>query len=485
MSVGSYTWKPIRSWDPVRREWFVRHPEARAITNYGRQENVSLPDVAPVLKQTYPKYVSGRVPLVRGISTGGRGLVWMPWLLSVRPRPVGGGAFGKAFELVYAGEVARFLERARQTATFVVDHKQPAAGTRVILKVAADPYEGQKIHRQGQVDRFSRDSVRESSWHKALDTMPCLKLSGLARGVCTAQHVPDFYWSGMVVDTYTGRRFYITLMGLAPGQPVQTMFAKSMPPEVYVAVERAVVMMWLYGVAHTDFHKGNVMWDTAGRRATIIDFGQGIKLSDALVARLRQTVPKAVAIGVRSLGELWYPPSKSGYGLGIQEYANRVRVTREANDGRTARGMWYNPDGHALMQMYKLVPRASRSRIAVLRRAAWGSVDDVPGSSGSSGASSNSGSPTSVIARAGGGSMFRAARLAAAAKVPLWRRRSSSASSPPTPMEIDQRAGGSGSATRFRSFISRSLRSRSLRNRSSGASRASARRSGPVPMSIS
>lgn len=438
-SSASYTWKPIRSWDPVRREWFVRHPEARAITNYGREENVSLPDVEPTLKQTYPKYVSGRMPLVRGIAAGGRGVVWMPWLLSTRPRPIGGGAYGKAFELVYAGEVARFLERARQTATFVVDHKRPAAGARVILKVAADPYEGSAIHRQGQVDRFSRDSVRESSWHKALDTMPCLTLAGLARGVCTAQHVPDFYWSGMVVDTYTGRRFYVTLMALAPGAPVQTSFARSMPPEVYVAVERAVVMMWLYGIAHTDFHKGNVMWDAASRRATIIDFGQGIKLSDAVVGRLRQTVPRAVAAGVRSLGELWYPPNKSRWGLGIQEFANRVRVSREANNGRSALGMWYNPDGHALMQMYKLVPRADRSRIAVLRRAAWGLRDDGSGSSGSggssSGASSSGGSPTSVIT--GGGGRFRAARLAAAKR--FSRRRSSSrASTPPTPMNIDQ-----------------------------------------------
>lgn len=473
-SYKSYTWKPIRSYDPSRKEWFVRHPEARTITNYGRQENASLPDVAAALQQTYPKYVSGRVPLVRGVAAGGRGLVWMPWLLSVRPRPIGGGAYGKAFELVYAGDIVRFLERARQTATFVVDHKRPAAGARVILKVAADPYEGQRIHRQGQVDRFSRDSVRESSWHKALDTMPCLALSGLTRGVCTVQHVPDFYWSGMVVDTYTGRRFYITLMALAPGVPVQQLYSKSMPPDVYVAVERAVVMMWLYGIAHTDFHKGNVMWDAATRRATVIDFGQGIKLSDPLVARLRQAVPRAIVAGVRSLGELWYPSSKSSWGLGIQEFANRVRVTREADDGRSARGLWYNPDGHALMQLYKLVSAADRPRIAGLRQAAWGATSTTSSSSGTSSGGSGGSSPTSVVV-AGGGGRFRAARLAAAKRfmLSMKRRRSSgAASSPPTPMNINQR--------RSASWTSQSRSQRRPQTRSPSGSGGG----GPVPMSF-
>jgi hypothetical protein len=133
---------------------------------------------------------------------------------------------------------------------------------------------------------------------------------------------------------------------------------------VYVAVERAVALMWLYGITHSDFHEGNQMYDERSGKVTVIDFGQAVKLSDELTRRVREVTVRAIQGGVRSLGELWLPASKSRYGLDIQAFSNRVRYTRN-------RATWYNPDGHALMQLYSRMSSAQRALVPELRRKVW------------------------------------------------------------------------------------------------------------------
>jgi hypothetical protein len=404
MSYASYTQKPQYGWDARKRAWYTLHPEARQVTSMGVELDLALRNVPRALSQSAP-LVKGTAPLTAStlVSDDGVPLEWQPWL----GEPLSSGAYGVTFRVRNSGAAAVLLDKAQQAATFAIRQKQPAAGDVVIVKVARDYLDGGRPVAQGKADEFATASVKEASWHRHLDTVPCMRVPGLRRGTCPAEHVPDFFWAGMVVDTLTSRRFYVTVMALAPGvtlneylkgkvkwvraaelaarqKVVSSYTAKSgdgavrmarvqvKPPagpltsSVYLAVERAVALMWLNGVVHADFHKGNTMYDAATGRVTIIDFGQGVGLPRPLREKLLQAIVPAIAKGVRSLGELWDDAGgKSPFGVGLQAYTNRVRYTRD-------RAPWYNPDGHALKQLFKLLPRHERAAVQLKRPALWG-----------------------------------------------------------------------------------------------------------------
>ena len=385
MSYASYTQKAQHGWDARKRVWYTLHPEARQVTSKGAETDLALRNVPRALSQTAP-LVKGTTPLTESTAVSGDGvpLEWQPWL----GEPLSSGAYGVTFRVRNSGVAAALLDAAQQTSTFAIRQKQPPAGDVVIVKVARDYLDNGRPVAQGKADEFATASVKEASWHRHLDTVPCLRVPGLGRGTCPAEHVPDFFWAGMVVDALTSRRFYVTVMALAPGVTLNeylkgkvkwvrasgrgmakvqvTPPAGPLTAAVYLAVERAVALMWLNGVVHADFHKGNTMYDAATGSVTIIDFGQGVGLPRPLREKLLQAIVPAIARGVRSLGELWDDAGgKSSFGVGLQAYTNRVRYTRN-------RAPWYNPDGHALKQLYKLLPRHERAAVQLKRPALWG-----------------------------------------------------------------------------------------------------------------
>ena len=352
------------------------HVEAQQYDQHDPLKDLLLPNVAQTLGAPARRTTrrTPRVPLLAStrINSIGRPLDWAPWL----GKPLGGGGYGTAFRLKYDSRVAGVLERAKQTAAFVIEHRRPPPGGSIIIKVAADFGEsGEKpFNPREQVDAFAQESVMEGSWHRFLDNGPCVRLPGLSKGVCPTDTVPDLYWGGMVADALEGRRFYITVMGVAPGMTMHDLLRRQpLTAALYVAVERAVAMMWLHGVTHTDFHWENVLVDPATDRATVIDFGQGVGLSGVMVAHVRATLPRAVQAGVRSLGELWRDPAQTKFGLGIKQYTNRVRAGRYGV--RRGQATFYNPDGNSLMQLYRRLSAQQRALVPSARRRLWGAPE--------------------------------------------------------------------------------------------------------------
>lgn len=370
----SYSFEPVYTFDGGMRT--RRHAEARTITNTGYQANLVLPNARTAAKRTEPR-AYGVVPLTTSDRVDGYNVPvdWAPWL----GRPIASGAYGVTFKVANAGAAGIMLGRIRRTATFYLEDRQPRDGEELILKIARDFDEprGTRVPLT-RVTRFVRDSAKESSWHRALDSAPCVMLPGLSRTACVAAHVPAFYWSGMALDEVTKRRFYVTAMSVAPGVTAKRYLdgapRRGLAPvgpltvDMYLAIERVVASMWLRGIVHADFHLGNVLYNPRAKHVTVIDFGQSVGLTPDLQEAVRVTIPKAIAAGVRSLGELWYPPSKSPVGLDLQGYTDRVRYTRE----KLGRRFWYNPDGHALMQLYRRLTRQQREFVAVARAALWG-----------------------------------------------------------------------------------------------------------------
>lgn len=354
-------------------------PEARAIRRpKGARRNVYLPNVNQAMQQTTPRS-SASVDLLRSSRTESRMPArdaWARWL----GKPLSSGAYGSAFMLNYSGEVKRQLDNALATATFTMQHKPPPGGP-IVVKIAGNE---KRATSRSTRDAFAKDSLKESSWHRYLSRAACVSAPGLARPTCPAEFVPAFYWSGMVNDTVTGRRFYITVMAVAKGVTVSAYTKKrALTAATYVNIERSVVTLWLAGVAHSDFHRGNQLVDPATNKITIIDFGMSMGLDGSIVASLKTNVARAIADGVRSLGELWRSSKKSKYGLGIQRYANQVMIGREqkrlgGTPNLSGNRVWFNPDGHVLRTLYNRLSAHERAKVPVVRRAVWG-VTAAPG----------------------------------------------------------------------------------------------------------
>ena len=214
----------------------------------------------------------------------------------------------------------------------------------------------------------------ESVVHTRLKASPCLTLKGL-RPVCVAKYVPRFFLSGQVVDEVTRTRHYVSLMNVARGVPLDKIINKDgtkryIRLKQYLAVERAICALWLHGYVHADFHGGNIMLDPRSNGVTIIDFGFGTQLPPNMVNDVRTKVVEAIRAGVRSLGEVWQPSSKSRFGTDMQEYVNRVQYGRMGQP-KPGKG-WYNPDGHAMMMMYSRLSTQDREKLPEARRRLWG-----------------------------------------------------------------------------------------------------------------
>lgn len=306
----------------------------------------------------------------------GKEVPWYDWGDWLRLEAIkGGGAYGLAFSLAYGGRVQQALEEILDQGSAKVFAKRPAPGQTVVVKISQDSsrdpgvisQDGADVRRVlGLNDEFKQSCVREAVLHRYLDGAGCVTLRGTRNAVCVDRVVPDFFWSAMVVDLMSGRRHYVTVMSQAPGAPVRGM-RQRYSAQVFLAVERAIASLWIHGVVHADFHDQNMFYDAASGRVTVIDFGFGLRLPAAVSARIRETIPGAIAAGVSTLGELWQPASRSKFGLDIQAYANRVQATRTG-----LKTVWYNPESRALRVLYAMLPDAERARVPALRQDLWG-----------------------------------------------------------------------------------------------------------------
>ena len=373
-TIRSYTFD--RRADPKRATGLSytppTHNEARLVVTERTAQNTVLPEVGQVITRWQPR---------RNVQTSlFDGRRWANWLGTA----IGQGAYGVAFRCqVNSPAVYNALELVRAASTFWVEYRPVKVGTQVVVKVTRDesrsPTGGVG---QGTLDEFALENIKEATLHKHLDEARCLNLWGMAP-LCVSKYVPDLYWAGLVVNQATGRRCYVTVMGVAPGIPVGKFLSgkRSLDAETFLRIERAAAALWSQGVVHADLHKDNMMYDAATKKLTIIDFGFGVLLPPDYTAALRLQLNKAVRDGVRSLGELW--TSTAALGIGIQNYVNRVQRGRGVP--------WYNPDGHAAMMLYKRLPPSERLKVAAMRRNLWGvKLTASPASSASSRSSRSS-----------------------------------------------------------------------------------------------
>jgi hypothetical protein len=293
-----------------------------------------------------------RVPVT--IGSGDGGTVFNPALGEF----LGGGEYGKVFVSRYAGDTRRFLAKMARRSRHWLYIATPKPNADVCIKVGY-PQKGQSAL------SFLNDSIMEASWHARLATAPSIRLPNF-KPFRASDFVPRFYRSGWVRDEGTRSAAYVTVMSQAPGMEVEDLKGP-LSAEAYVSIERAVAVMWMYGIVHADLHLGNLFFDPATMRATILDFGAACLLPDKMQVAVRKNMMRAMAEGVRSLGEVWLFPKESRYGAGVFRFVNKVVYDRFQD-----RKAWYNPDGRTLMALYDRVPKGQRTKVPELRLEAWG-----------------------------------------------------------------------------------------------------------------
>lgn len=331
------------------------HDEARLVMTQRAAQNSVLPEVRRVLERRQP-----RRPVQAALYDSKR---WVGWL----GQKIGEGAYGTAFRCQVSDEATyRALELVRAATSFWVEYRPVRQGGLVVIKITRADDRSRRVP-QTVADRFALDNVREATLHKHLDEARCLNL-GMGP-LCVSQYVPDLHWAGLVINQPTGTRCFVTVMGVAPGIPVDKHLRRTrLDAEMFVRIERAAAALWAHGVVHADLHKDNMMYDAATKKLTIIDFGFGVLLPPEYTRAVRSQLARAVRAGVRSLGEMWLDRNKrassKGFGLGIQRYVNRVQKGRGVP--------WYNPDGHAALMLYKRLPTSQRRLVPALRMRLWG-----------------------------------------------------------------------------------------------------------------
>lgn len=309
---------------------------------------------------------------MRILDTDGRvvdGLEFKVNLAEIKPMlrvPLGKGAYGAVYRVAVTPERLQYLSYLADQGSFRQVDRLPAVGDTVAIKVQSYRVSPKSAHRMAI-------AVREAALHR--------RLAGIARrgdrvrvsdGCATAgpPPIPAFFMSAGVLgpEGRDGRHEVriLTVMGHVAGKPLNAVAGWT--AEVFVAVERALVSLWLAGVAHADVHRGNVMYDPVSGKATIIDFGFGVLLPEATRVELAGLVGAMVERGVKSLGEAWAPVSKGGAGL--RRFTNRIQAMR-GQDG-------YGPDNRGLAKMYNRLPAREKKRVPDVRRRAWGCASALP-----------------------------------------------------------------------------------------------------------
>ena len=355
----------------------TRHAQARAITNTRSEHNIEAHGVSKarariplegkrVIKfpgTTVSKVLPGTVQLVIGDRINKYNeleFIFSPRLGTY----LGSGAYGSVLMATYANSTLGILKTIRRRSMNWVDGQPPLRGATICVKLSGkDPVDTE--------ESFVTGGLREAACHAFLSKSQPVFIPGL-KPISASDFVPVFHRSGMVHDKATSLPFFVTVMGMASGQTLDDVLrvgGGTLSAEAYVHIEQAMCALWLHGIAHGDFHGGNVFYNKANKKATVIDFGFCTILNPHMVKDLRQKVRLAIANGVRSLGEVWSSHQESKYGAGVQGFVNRVQYKR--NPGPDA---WYNPDGHALKTWYDVVPRGERKRIPILRQEVWGFV---------------------------------------------------------------------------------------------------------------
>ena len=261
---------------------------------------------------------------------------------------IGGGSYGAAYTIPFNTIVLKELVDLKPMLRNVVEGQELKSGRRrnqnLVIKVA-NPKSTKDW------EWFIKESKHEASVQMSLQNAQAyVRCAGGGRVVIKGRHlVPRLFFAG------SHRTFgvFVYVMEIASGKSLDEFNAPgaSMSPELYVAIEKAVVGLWMLGYAHGDLHFGNLMYDTKRRTITIIDFGMSVKIPLNISKRIRS--------GIKSMKHstaLWKE-------TGAQDYVHAVMSQR----GRR----WFNDDGKLLQVAYSLVPEDLRPEIRQARKNLW------------------------------------------------------------------------------------------------------------------
>jgi hypothetical protein len=258
-------------------------------------------------------------------------------------------AYGKLFTVGYSDAMkgVRYIKENFKI-RFEGENALPQ-GKRFVVKLTFD--KGRTVD---SWDSFVKDNVHESLVHKHVHGS-CVKLECSRTEVCGAQITPEFYYAAADKQN----QVFITIMGIAPGTTLEKTFAsRKVTARLYVAVEKAVLAMWMMGVAHADLHSGNIM--VHNDEVRIIDFGLGVILAGSRRDKVRKAVEEALTNFSSLSNAGWYSNA------GVGKYVNGIMLGR--------RFPWYNPDGKMLRALWNDMSDTERAKVPALRLKAWSCV---------------------------------------------------------------------------------------------------------------
>lgn len=269
---------------------------------------------------------------------------------------LGSGAYGVAYLVNNPKEARRGLDTLRRTLSSKVTGTAPAASKGVVVKVVVMKPGGGNAN--AAWNAFVKENVHEAQVHAHLsrkDTCVRVKCSGVK--VCPSSFVPKLHLAG--ADVRHG--VFVSVMSMVSGMPL-SQYGKTYPitADLYVKAEKAIVSLWLLGIAHCDLHMGNVFVSKtprSGFKVSLIDFGFAV----ILPPDRRQAVQKAInsnpALAASLANAAWYAKNMIG------EYTNKIMAARNF--------AFYNPDGKLLRLLWNQMEPAEREKVPALRNTAW------------------------------------------------------------------------------------------------------------------
>lgn len=187
-------------------------------------------------------------------------------------RRLANGSYGTTFTLRVTPAACATLRRLCSTLSDVLELALPAAGSTVILKVAA-----QRKTKQSWED-FVGLNTREASAHVHVWKSRPVTVGHPCRvSLAARKYVPRFYAFG--IDR--AACVCITCMQhIARARPLSAI-KTGVSVELYQNLERALMALWLSGCDHCDMHLDNVLV-TGKSRVRIIDFGFAVRIPEAM-----------------------------------------------------------------------------------------------------------------------------------------------------------------------------------------------------------
>jgi serine/threonine protein kinase len=219
-------------------------------------------------------------------------------------------------------------------------------GTTLLVKIIPVP-RGTRNWNLKSVQRdiwtsFLRMATEEAVHHWYLSSQPAIRLVHDNKVVFLhpADIAQEFYFAG---SDATGGGVYVTVARMIEGTPART---TRMSSKTAASIERAVLLMHAFGVAHADAHLDNIIVSSDGS-ARFIDFGMSIFLPKTLRDQSVREVKKLFA----GSGDT---PSTSN---AVDAYTN---AALRQKGFRT----FFNPNGKAVKYAWSLAktPHANAAR---------------------------------------------------------------------------------------------------------------------------